>query len=66
MGIEHAEPFGLAGGAEDAAERVVQAAGGVVRGAELELIGALGDPGRMLEDAAEVCDEVVARPSSTA
>ena len=53
VGVEHAEPLGLAGRAEDAAQRIVQAAGAVMRGAEFQLEGAFGDPGRMLEDAAE-------------
>ena len=35
----------------------MQAAGAVMRGAELELIGAFGDPGGMLEYAAELLDE---------
>ena len=61
MRVEDVEPLLVRGGAEDAAERVVQATGAVVRGAELELMGAFGDPGGMLEYAAEALDEFCAR-----
>ena len=45
MGVEHAEPLGLAGGAEDAAERIVQAADRVVRRTEFQLVGPFCNPG---------------------
>ena len=45
-----------------AAQRVVQADGAVMGGAKFQVEGALGDPGRMFEDAAEVLHEIGARP----
>ena len=40
------------------AQREVEAGGGVVGGAELAVEGAFGDPGRVLEDRAEMADEL--------
>ena len=59
MGLEDAEALVGGGGAEGAGEGGVEADRGVVGGAELEVEGALGDPGRVLEDAAEAGDEGV-------
>ena len=61
VGLEDGEALLRAGGAEGAGEGVGEADGGVVGGAELEVEGALGDPGGVLEDAAEAGDEGVLR-----
>ena len=61
MGLEDAEALVRGGRAEGAGERVGEADGGVVGRAELEVVGALGDPGGVLEDAAEAGDEGVLR-----
>ena len=58
MGVEDAEALLLAGRAEGAGERVAEADRGVVRRAELEVEGALGDPGGVLVDVAEALDEL--------
>ena len=60
VGVEDAEALFRRGSAEGAGEGGVEAGRGVVGGAELEGVGALGDPGRVLEDAAEAGDEGVA------
>ena len=57
MGGEHAEPLVGRGGAEGAGQRVLQADSGVMRGPEFKLMRALGDPGAVLEDAAEAGHE---------
>ena len=61
VGLEDGEALVRARGAEGAGERVGEAGGGVVRRAELEVEGALGDPGGVLEDAAVALDEGVLR-----
>ena len=61
VGLEDGEALLRAGGAEGAGEGVGEAGGGVVGGAELEVEGALGDPGGVLEDAAVALDEGVLR-----
>ena len=57
---QHTEPLLGVGRAKGAGERVVQPDGGVMRGAKLQPMRPLGDPCRMLEDAAEAVDEGVA------
>jgi len=59
MSAQDGEALVLRGGAEDAGERVVQARGAVMRGAEFEGPSAFGDPRGMFEDAAETRDETV-------
>ena len=60
VGLEDGEALVRGGGAEGAGQRAGEAGGGVVGGAELEVEGALGDPGGVLEDAAVALDEGVA------
>ena len=67
VGRENAEPLVLAAPTRKArASALCDADGGVVGGAELERVGPLGDPRRMLEDAAEARDEVAGASASRA
>ena len=59
MGFQHAEPLVLAGGPELPRERTVHADSGVMRRPQLVLPGALRDPRRMLENAAEAGNEAL-------